>query len=182
MAASTFVIGCAVTIHSTIPQDGRRAERTCAILRSISDKSKFAVLQRLGQERSYGQKLAEEMNINPGHMSRILMALWGYGFLTREQEQGRYYYTTNKDSLHDFLRRAEQLLLGSGKKLSCGREWDLTFTIAAYTIKSGLVCQPVGVGVPADWRYGSYAVSGVLPSTDPRIPDAMAFFKMNSYI
>lgn len=116
---STFVIGCAVTIHSTIRKMGGSAERTCAILRSISDKSKFAVLQRLGQERSYGQKLAEEMNINPGHMSRILMTLWGYGFLTREQEQGRYYYTTNKDSLHDFLRRAEQLLLG-GKNFPAG--------------------------------------------------------------
>src|SRR5699024_9508660 len=84
---STFIIGCAVTIHSTIRKVGGSVERTCAILRSISDKSKFEALQRLGAERSYCQKLAEDMNINPGHMSRILMTLFQYGFLTREQEQ-----------------------------------------------------------------------------------------------
>lgn len=109
---STFIIGCAVTIHSTIRKVGGSVERTCAILRSISDKSKFEVLQRLGAERSYCQKLAEDMNINPGHMSRILMTLFQYGFLTREQEQSRYYYTTNRDSISTFLSGVRQLLVG----------------------------------------------------------------------
>ncbi len=94
------------------PKVGGSVERTCAILRSISDKSKFEVLQRLGAERSYCQKLAEDMNINPGHMSRILMTLFQYGFLTREQEQSRYYYTTNRDSISTFLSGVRQLLVG----------------------------------------------------------------------
>ncbi|MFR0734066.1 MAG: hypothetical protein ACLSHU_07630 [Oscillospiraceae bacterium] len=65
-----------------------------------------------GAERSYGQKLAEEMEINPGQMSRILVTLFNYGFLTREQEQSRYYYTTNKESISAFFRQAQQLLTG----------------------------------------------------------------------
>ena len=113
---STFVIGCAVTIHSTIRKVGGSVERTCAILRSISDRSKFEVLQRLGAERSYGQKLAEEMEINPGQMSRILVTLFNYGFLTREQEQSRYYYTTNKESISAFFRQAQQLLTGRAEQ------------------------------------------------------------------
>ncbi len=112
----------AVTIHSTIRKVGGSVERTCAILRSISDKSKFEVLQRLGVERSYCQKLAEDMNINPGHMSRILMSLFQYGFLTREQEQSRYYYTTDQESISAFLtgvrrfwrKRQRALNFGSG--------------------------------------------------------------------
>ncbi|HIR63959.1 MAG TPA: hypothetical protein IAB92_01920 [Candidatus Faecousia faecigallinarum] len=111
----TFIIGCAVTIHSTIRKVGGSVERTCAILRSISDKSKFEVLQRLGTERSYCQKLAEEMNINAGHMSRILMTLFNYGFLTREQEQSRYYYTTDKESISAFLSNVRQLLAGGSR-------------------------------------------------------------------
>lgn len=113
---STFVIGCAVTINSTIRKVGGSVERICAILRSISDKSKFEVLRRLSTERSYGQKLAEEMEINSGQMSRILVALFNYGFLTREQEQSRYYYTTNKESISSFFRQAQQLLTGGTEK------------------------------------------------------------------
>lgn len=113
---STFVIGYAVTIHSTIRKVGGSVERTCAILRSISDKSKFEVLQRLGVERSYCQKLAEDMNINPGHMSRILMSLFQYGFLTREQEQSRYYYTTDQESISAFLTGVRQLLAGNARE------------------------------------------------------------------
>ena len=95
---------------------GGSVERTCAILRSISDKSKFEVLQRLGVERSYCQKLAEDMNINPGHMSRILMSLFQYGFLTREQEQSRYYYTTDQESISAFLTGVRQLLAGNARE------------------------------------------------------------------
>ena len=46
---STFIIGCAVTIHSTIRKVGGSVKHTCAILRSISDKKQEVSLQRLGR-------------------------------------------------------------------------------------------------------------------------------------
>jgi DNA-binding IclR family transcriptional regulator len=56
------------------------------------------------------------MEINPGQMSRILVTLFNYGFLTREQEQSRYYYTTNKESISAFFRQAQQLLTGRAEQ------------------------------------------------------------------
>lgn len=113
---TTYVIGCGVTASNTAKKVSGTMERTCAIMRSICDKNKFEVLRRLSVERSYGQKLSEEMGVNPGHMSRILIALFGYGFLIREQEQSKYYYSTDKENLARFFDQAKELFVGKDSK------------------------------------------------------------------
>ena len=107
-----YVFGSGVLAEGSMHRISGNADRLSAILRSVSEKNKFEILRRLALERSYCQKLAEEMHCDTGNLSRNLAELSSYGFLRQEREQGRVYYSTDLDSVYAFLEEIKAVLGG----------------------------------------------------------------------
>ena len=75
-------------------------------------KKRLEILQRLSKKRSYCHELADQMGLDPGHMSRNLSVLHSYGFLRQERESLKNYYRTDPEAIRNFLKVVETTILG----------------------------------------------------------------------
>lgn len=85
------------------------------ILKLLSDKSKFEIVQRLANHGSYGLELAGEMQLTCGTISKHLTTLFSYGLLRQQRVDSRVYYRTNEAAIRRFLGQLEKGLLGTEK-------------------------------------------------------------------
>lgn len=76
----------------------------CGILRTMGSPDKLEVLHRCAQAPTYAQKLAKEMNMNSGTVSRILYNLNEWGFLEKELMDGRIHYRTKLDAVEELWK------------------------------------------------------------------------------
>lgn len=113
-AETPFGQGCNILyIGSAIPSNGLPLNRggdlemVGNMLKCIGDKKRLEILWRLGRKPTYGAELAEIMNMDPGHTSRILTQMHGYGFLREERDRLRLYYQPDREVIHNFLELVE---------------------------------------------------------------------------
>lgn len=100
-------IGSAIPSNGLPRHRGGDLETVGYMLKSISDKKRLEILQRLSREPSYGLELADIMGMDSGHMSRILAQMHSYGFLREEKDRLRVYYQTDREVIHNFLEMVE---------------------------------------------------------------------------
>lgn len=104
-------IGSGVMSTSLIRRRSNDLEAMGTILKTLGDKKRLEILQRLAKERSYCHELAESMGVDPGNMSRNLAALHHYGFLRQEREPFRCYYQTDVEAFCRFLQMVESIVI-----------------------------------------------------------------------
>ena len=80
------------------------------ILKLLSDKSRFEILQRLSQREYYGLELAGEMKLTSGTISKHLNVLFSYGLLNLRRVDNRIYYRTDEESVRHFLQQVGEQL------------------------------------------------------------------------
>lgn len=85
------------------------------IMKLLSDKSKFEIIQRLSDHGSYGLELAGEMHLTCGTISKHLTTLFSCGLLNQQRIDSRVYYRTDEAAIRRFLAQLEKGLLGTGK-------------------------------------------------------------------
>lgn len=85
------------------------------IMKLLSDKSKFEIIQRLSDHGSYGLELAGEMHLTCGTISKHLTTLFSCGLLNQQRIDSRVYYRTDEAAIRRFLAQLEKGLLGAGK-------------------------------------------------------------------
>lgn len=100
-------IGGAIPSNGFSRQKGGDLEMIGAMLKSLGDKKRLEILQRLSKNPSYGLELAEIMGVDSGNMSRTLAQLHSYGFLREEKDRLRVYYQTDREVIHNFLELVE---------------------------------------------------------------------------
>ena len=105
-------IGSTLTKDSTARRLNVDIGGVGAIMKSIGDKKRLEILQRLSKKRSYCHELADQMGLDPGHMSRNLSVLHSYGFLRQERESLKNYYRTDPEAIRNFLKVVETTILG----------------------------------------------------------------------
>ncbi len=103
-------IGSAIPANGLPRNRGGDVEMVGNMLKCIGDKKRLEILRRLSAEPSYGLELAEIMDIDSGHMSRILAQMHGYGFLQEEKDRLRVYYRTDREAIHNFLVMVENII------------------------------------------------------------------------
>lgn len=83
----------------------------CEILKVLSDKSKFAILQQTNNSPKYGAELAEKLGLTGATISRHMNTLFNCGLITAEKDNTKVYYRTNKQQLANFLQMLNDSLL-----------------------------------------------------------------------
>ncbi len=103
-------IGCNIDAGFQRGKRENRLEQISAVLKTLADKKRLEVLQRLSSGSSYCYELAEAMQVDYGNLSRTLSTLHSYGFLQQERELTRNYYRTDLEAIHEFFQLVESIL------------------------------------------------------------------------
>lgn len=89
---------------SNAPEDQLREDNTDALMETLSDAKRFAILRLLRGKPRYGREIAEEMGISPSTASYHIEKLMAAHLVRIEISRGRrFYYTLNKEGFADFL-------------------------------------------------------------------------------
>lgn len=104
-------VGCGLPTVGLTRQQEADLDSIASTLKFLGDRKRLEILQRLNQEPSYGQELADSLGMDSGNMSRTLSQLYNRGFLRQEREDTRVYYQTDRESLESFLRIVETMIL-----------------------------------------------------------------------
>lgn len=110
LAHNVVLVGSLITMGSMAIRRGVELDGISALLKCLADRKRLEILHRLAKERSYGLALAESIGMDPGHVSRNLGMMHNYGFLKLERESLRAYYKADREALHDFLMRLEEVI------------------------------------------------------------------------
>lgn len=105
--SNILYIGSAIPFNGLSRNRGGDLEVVGNMLKCIGDKKRLEILQRLSKEPTYGAELAESMGMDPGHTSRILAQMHGYGLLREEKDRLRLYYQPDREVIHYFLELVE---------------------------------------------------------------------------
>lgn len=105
--SNVIYIGSAIPSNGLPLNRGGDLEVVGNMLKCIGDKKRLEILQRLNKTPTYGAELAEIMGMDPGHTSRILTQMHGYGFLREEKDRLRLYYQPDRETIHNFLELVE---------------------------------------------------------------------------
>ncbi len=78
-------------------------EQAQRILKLLSDKSKFDILQSIREERSYGKELADSLGLTTATISHHMTSLMSAGLIRMEKEDGKVYYRSRTQELKRVL-------------------------------------------------------------------------------
>lgn len=111
-------IGILIRVGRDKKSIGYIQEDVINILKLLSDRSKFEIIQRLSDHDSYGLELAKEMCLTGGTISKHLTTLFSCGLLSQQRIDSRVYYRTDETAIRRFLAQLEKSLLGAEKSRS----------------------------------------------------------------
>ena len=74
------------------------------MLRALGGKDKLEILRRCAQQPCSAAKLAAEMNVNSGTISKNLYGLFQLGYLETRSEGERVNYSTRFDTLEQIFQ------------------------------------------------------------------------------
>lgn len=93
-------------------------EKIMELLRLVCDKTKLEIMIRLSNRPYYCLELANEMGMNPGHMSRNLTALYYVGLLTLTKIKGKTFYTINNERVEQVADSIKDMFVCKPEKAS----------------------------------------------------------------
>lgn len=82
-----------------------------ALLKALSDKSKFDILSILAKESCYAAQLAQRLSLSPATISHHMNVLLSHSLVSVSEQDTRIYYRTNPDRLRAMLRALEAALV-----------------------------------------------------------------------
>ena len=74
-------------------------ERIEKVLKLLADKSKFAILLYIKDNKAYGSELAKHFNLTTATISHHMSALVSDGLVKTQEIDNKVYYSTNKEAL-----------------------------------------------------------------------------------
>lgn len=80
-------------------------------LKLLSDKSKFEILMLIKNQKEYGSELAKKLDLSTPTISYHMSALLQAGLVKLEKENNRFYYSTHKKTVEEFLDIVRKLLI-----------------------------------------------------------------------
>ena len=108
---SYLYLGSGASVERRRRDQNMTYEMLSQTLKALSDKKRLEILGRLCKGRAYSLELSEAVGMDPSNMSRSLTLLCSYGFLRQKKEGQKNYYEADRESLVNFLRRLEAVLL-----------------------------------------------------------------------
>lgn len=79
--------------------------------KSLSDKSKLDILCDLKKSKKFNLELAESLGLSPSTVSHHMNSLLICDFVTVEKRDGKVYYCLQEESIREFLKNVEEMLL-----------------------------------------------------------------------
>ncbi|MBR5949652.1 MAG: winged helix-turn-helix transcriptional regulator [Clostridia bacterium] len=96
---TTICIGIAVYPEYTAVLTEKSVDNIAEALKALADPVRVEMLARMFKNRDYCFNISNDMDLNPGNVSRHLTTLYENGFLDRERGDGRVYFKTNFDAI-----------------------------------------------------------------------------------
>ncbi len=90
------------------------AEAMSGMLRALGGKDKLEILRRCAEQPCSAAKLAAEMNVNSGTVSRNLYGLFKMGYLETRGDGERVNYITRLDNLEQVFHWVAEYIGGIG--------------------------------------------------------------------
>lgn len=85
---------------------------TQAVLKHLSDKSKFEILMYISKnKRAYGSELAKHLNLTTATISHHMTSMMTEGLVSIEKIDNRVYYSLNKDALSRALDFCQHIFI-----------------------------------------------------------------------
>ena len=98
-------IGAAISFRFAVKKKKRPdSEGLGSMLRALGGKDKLEILRRCAQQPCSAAKLAAEMNVNSGTISKNLYGLFQLGYLETRSEGERVNYSTRFDTLEQIFQ------------------------------------------------------------------------------
>ncbi len=88
-------------------------EDLLVVLKTISDKSKFAILCSLKNSPKYNLEIAEDVGLTPATTSHHMNMLLGCGLVSVEKEGGKVYYHLSYTELASVIEHLKKYLLAT---------------------------------------------------------------------
>lgn len=104
-------IGVLFETISVIVDHSISDEKICKTLKILSDNSKFEILKSIRDKPTYGQELAEQLNLSTATISHHMSALINSGFIQLEKQTNRIYYQMDKDNVMRFIEQLKSSLI-----------------------------------------------------------------------
>ena len=100
---TTLYIGMAIYPEYTAALAERRTDMLVDALKALADPIRIELLSRLARQPDYCLKLANDMDLNQGNVSRHLSLLYDNHFLSKQKRDGRLYFETDLEALTRIL-------------------------------------------------------------------------------
>lgn len=81
-----------------------KADTLCGMLRTLGSRDKLEILRLCAEAPHSAARLAAEMSLNSGSVSRNLYSLYRFGFLETREDSDRVLYVTRPDALEQLFR------------------------------------------------------------------------------
>lgn len=79
--------------------------------KALSDQSKLDILCGLKRSKKFNLELAESLGLSPSTVSHHMNSLLICNFVTVEKRDGKVYYCLQEDTIREFLKKVEEMLL-----------------------------------------------------------------------
>lgn len=109
--AEQIYIGVLFETISIVVDQTISDERICKTLKILSDTSKFEILKSIRNKPTYGQELAEQLNLSTATISHHMSALINSGFIQLEKQTNRIYYQMDKEKVSRFIEQLKTSLI-----------------------------------------------------------------------
>ena len=108
--STTAYIGLFVRdIYKMLEKSRNNRKHLLPVLKSLSDGSKFEILQSLLIAPKYNLEIAEELKLSPPTVSHHMSVLLGNGLVDVEKKEGKVYYTLSKERLREVVGELEKI-------------------------------------------------------------------------
>lgn len=96
---TTICIGIAVYPEYSTVLSSNNLDGIAEALKALADPVRISILSRLYDHRDYCLNISQDLDLNPGNVSRHLAFLYENGLLDRERGDGRVYFKTNLEAI-----------------------------------------------------------------------------------
>ncbi len=116
-AVRTAYLGLGISFELSVhAKEKPDADALGGMLRALGGKDKLEILRRCAQQPCTPARLAAEMNLNSGTVSRNLYGLYKLGFLETKGDGERVNYVTKPETLEQLFRWLKEYVLGEGQQ------------------------------------------------------------------
>jgi DNA-binding transcriptional ArsR family regulator len=106
--AETSIFMLFYSVNTSERIDHEEIDRFLSLLKSLSDRTRLQILQKLRTAPSYGKKLAEELNLSTASISRQLDQLRTMKLITEEKSDNFKYFRINRNEIDQLIKSIQE--------------------------------------------------------------------------